>query len=180
MTELYRPRRAALLCAHFVRNLAYFRAGWDGLEFKFPRREIWATINANFLDIAVLEWCKLLADDRAKHNYKKVVVDPRSFLPQLLRDCGISRSEWTTYLKVMRDYRDKFVAHLDDLDIMNIPDMGIAEKSANYLYDTIRAESGGALLTPILSLRTYYDGCYVEAGGLYARELTVARSPIDA
>jgi hypothetical protein len=79
----------------------------------------------------------------------------------------------------MRDYRNKFVAHLDDLNIMNIPDMTVAEKSAIYLFDTIRAESGGAILTTVASLRDYYEECYAHAGELYARELKVPRSLID-
>src|SRR5271167_5232087 len=99
MANINRPRRGALLCAHFVRNLAYFRAGWNGRQIKFPAAEIWATINSNFLDIAVLEWCKLFADQSAKHGLRKVLADPSPFLPQLMADCRVSDVEWAVYVQ---------------------------------------------------------------------------------
>lgn len=172
MVNLDRRRRAALLCAHFIRNLAYFRAGWDRLEPRFPRTEIWATINSNFLDIAVLEWCKLFADERAKHGWRKVLVDPGPFLPQLMADCNVSDAAWAAYIQKMRKYRDEFVAHLDDSTRMDIPEMGVAEKAAIYLYDSIRAENGGTdtLAGLPTSPRTYYQECYSEAEDLYARQ----------
>lgn len=85
-----RHRYSALLCTQFVRNLAYYRAGWKERQAAFPQTEMWATINSNFLDIAVLEWCKLFADQGARHHWRKVVVDPGSFLPQMLSDIRIS------------------------------------------------------------------------------------------
>jgi hypothetical protein len=181
MTKSNRPRRAALLCAHFVRNLAYFRAGWDRLEPKFPRAEIWATINSNFLDVAVLEWCKLFADPSATHGWRKVLVDPGPFLAQLLADCGVSDVEWTAYLQKMRRYRNKFVAHLDDSNRMDIPEMGVAEKAAIYLYDSVRAENRGTdtLAGLPTNARTYYQECYADAEELYARELKAHSVPSD-
>jgi hypothetical protein len=178
MANINRPRRGALLCVHFIRNLAYFRAGWDGLHIKFPAAEIWATINSNCLDIAVLEWCKLFADQSAKHGWRKALVDPGHFLPQLMADCGVSAEEWTAYLKKMLNYRNKFVAHLDDSNRMDIPEMGVAEKAAIYLYDSIRAENSGTHTLAGLptSPRTYYQECYAEAEDLYGSQPHVPSS----
>jgi len=39
----------------------------------------------------------------------------------------------------MRDYRDKFVAHLDTKDIMNIPELKVSINSTTYLYDYLLA-----------------------------------------
>jgi hypothetical protein len=49
-------------------------AGWDGKKYILPESELWATLNSNFLDIAVLEWCKLFTDAKAYHNWRKVLL----------------------------------------------------------------------------------------------------------
>lgn len=167
-TEL-RIRRSALLCCHFIRNLSYYRAGWINHQVKFPRNEIWATINNNFLDVAVLEWCKLFADGRAKHCYKKVVLEPSNFLPQLLFDYGGTLSEWDGFLKLMRAYRDKFIAHLDSDLTMNIPKMDLAEFSVHYFYDTIKAEQNGEIFDSLpYNLKEYASSCEKTASKSYA------------
>jgi len=65
-----RTRRVAIVCCAFTRNVAYYRTGHDvarGLG------NFWRTTDGNFLDMAVLEWCKLFADPRGKHYWKKVI-----------------------------------------------------------------------------------------------------------
>lgn len=94
MTTVDRTKNAGLLCVNFVRNLAYYRAGFCDDKTLFPDSEFWLTINSNFLEIAVVEWCKLFADGRARHDWKKAVVDPSAFLPQLLADRGLSLRDW--------------------------------------------------------------------------------------
>jgi hypothetical protein len=164
-----RLRYSALLCTHFIRNLAYYRGGWNGTRIAFPRTEIWATINSNFLDVAVLEWCKLFADKSARHHWRKVVVDPNFFLPQMLSDSGISQPDWVSYLEKMREYRDKFVAHLDDRLVMNIPQMSLAQTATYYFYDTIRAEHSADVFQDLpTSLRAYAQRCRLQAKQVYA------------
>jgi hypothetical protein len=169
---MYSPnksRRAAIVCVHFIRNLGFFRAGWDGKVRLFLKSDLWATINSNFIDIAVLEWCKLFGDSRARHHWGQVVVDGRAFFPQLLADLAIAETEWTLYVKGIREYRDKFVAHLDDFNIMNIPRMEVAEKATYYLYDTIKAESDLELLQGLpRNLQTYYKDGHRVARDFYA------------
>jgi hypothetical protein len=114
-----RLRRAVLLCAHFSRNLAYYRAGHDRLTNASP--SFWVTIDGNFLDVAVMEWCKLFGDQKGKHSWAKVVTDPSRFEAELLSHLGISPRELEAYINEMRVYRDKFLAHLDDLPLMEIP-----------------------------------------------------------
>ena len=55
------------LYAHWLRNIAFYRAGWDGTGVRVSR-EIWKSANSAFIDIAVLEWCKLFADHGGKHH----------------------------------------------------------------------------------------------------------------
>ena len=163
-----RPRRAALICCHFTRNLAYYRAGWPDKQPIFPGNDLWKSINSNFLDVAVLEWCKLFADGRARHSWRKVVVDSSAFLPQMLSDTEISLREWGSYLKRMRGYRDKFIAHLDSDKMMNIPHMNLAEFAVYYLYDTVTAEQSSELFKDLPSnLRSYRNSCRAAAVEAY-------------
>lgn len=164
-----RPRRAALLCCHFTRNLAYYRAGWNAVEPIFPRTDLWATLNSNFLDIAVIEWCKLFAETKAYYNWRRVVVDPDPFIPQLFADFGATKVEWDIYVATMRTYRDKFLAHLDRRNKMDIPVMDLAQFAIYYLFDTMRAEQVSSVFQGLPhNLREYSAGCKDEASQLYA------------
>src|SRR4029434_10474685 len=113
-------RRAALLCCHFVRNLAYYRAGFHDGTFKGDN-EFWATVNGDFLDICVLEWCKLFGDYSEKHHWKRVVQYAKQFTTGMFSALGISQDDLDQCWKSIRSYRNKFVAHLDNEDTMNIP-----------------------------------------------------------
>jgi hypothetical protein len=76
-----RVRRVVLLCCAFARNVAYYRAGWADraqplLSELHPHASFWRQVNGNFLDMAVLDWCKLFGDPKetprkrlAKHHW---------------------------------------------------------------------------------------------------------------
>ena len=68
------------------------------------------------LDISVLEWCKLLGEEKDKHFWRNVVTDPAAFEASLLAHLGMTASDFVDLAKKMRRYRDKFVAHLDSED----------------------------------------------------------------
>jgi hypothetical protein len=86
----------------------------------------------------------------------------------MLSDSGINQPDWMRYLDEMRGYRDKFIAHLDDVPTMNIPQMSIAAAATFYLYDTIRAEDGANALQGLpTNLRTYAQRCLAQAKTLY-------------
>jgi hypothetical protein len=131
VTKRDRLRRVVLLCAHFSRNLAYYRAGHDRLTN--ASSSFWITIDANFLDAAVLEWCKLLGDPKGKHFWAEVVTDPSRFEAKLLSHLGIRPGELAGYVK-MRAYRDQFLAHLDDLSEMEIPFLDRARAAVNFYH----------------------------------------------
>ena len=46
--------------------------------------------------------------------------DPASFKAQLMNHLGIEAAAFEGEIKVMREYRDKFLAHLDSEQTMNI------------------------------------------------------------
>ena len=96
----------------------------------------------------MLEWCKLLGDEKDKHFWRNVVTDPAAFEASLLVHLEMTASDFVDLAKKMRRYRDKFVAHLDSDPKMYIP-----------------------RLTPALSANSFYHGHIVRveaaAGDLF-------------
>ena len=63
-----RLRRVGILCCHFARNYAYYNAGWSSKGLKV-KDQFWVSLNSNFIDISVIEWCKLFGDYKDKHHF---------------------------------------------------------------------------------------------------------------
>lgn len=133
MTRKQRLRRVAILCCHCLRNLAFYRAGWRKGKPIFQGQFL-VNANGNFLNTCVLEWCKLFGDSRALHYWKKVISDPERFFGGLLRELRMEETDLENYVKEMRTYRDKFVAHLDSEEVMYPPKLDVMKKSVTYLY----------------------------------------------
>ncbi|MCL9684558.1 hypothetical protein [Legionella maioricensis] len=113
MSRNQKLRRAGILCVYFVKNYAYYKAGFDKKVF-IDQDEFWITIQNNFLDMAILEWSKLFLKPKShKYHWENIVRDPASFKKTVL-NYDHDRIEI---------YRDKFVAHLDNKMIMNIPEL---------------------------------------------------------
>jgi hypothetical protein len=87
----------------------------------------------------VLEWCKLFADKNGKHNWEKIVGDPAGFKAELLEHLGLDEAGFAKEIEVMLRYRDKFLAHLDSDEVMNIPGLDIAKRSAWFYYSYLVA-----------------------------------------
>lgn len=90
MSTRDRIRRVVILCCHFARNLAYYRIG-QSEEYRVlldpeqtANANFWRLANSDFIDVCVLEWCKLFADERGKHHWKAVVTNPVEFKAGLL------------------------------------------------------------------------------------------------
>jgi len=172
ITKRDRLRRVVLLCAHFARNLAYYRAGHDRLTKTSP--PFWRTVDGNFLDMAVLEWCKLFGDQNGKHFWGRVVADPARFKSDLLGDLGITGAQLTGYIGEMRDYRDKFLAHLDDLAVMDIPPLDQARAAVEFYHRHVALyeAAAGDLANLPTDPASYFKYCYDEATANYARSRT--------
>jgi hypothetical protein len=157
-----RLRRVVLLCATFARNLAYLRAMMPFRDRITARdHDFWMTLSNNSLDMAVLEWCKLFADEKDKHHWSAVVTDPKQFEVALLADLGLSGLEFEDYQKVMRKYRDKFIAHLDSDMVMDVPPMDTAETAGRFYHAYVvehEADVGdlGGLPASRKALTNYY------------------------
>lgn len=137
MTSEERIRRVAILCCHCLRNIAFYRAGWKQKESRI-KRQFWVNANGNFLDVAVLEWCKIFADRNGKHHWKRVVSNQPSFRAGLFARLGMTKREFENYAKPILRYRNKFLAHLDEDKVANIPRLSTALRSTAYLYDHLR------------------------------------------
>src|SRR5215813_10671415 len=127
-------RRSVLLCILFLRNLAYYRTGQGQhgthlLDPSEPTVNFWRQVNSNFIDMCVLDWCKLFADELAVHHRRKIVSEPAKFESDLLARLDLTADEFRQLLDRVRFYRDKFVAHLDELNEMIPPTLDLLAKA---------------------------------------------------
>jgi hypothetical protein len=89
----------------------------------------WRAVNNNFLDMCVLEWCKLFTDKSRKHYWGNIVTDSQKFETEPLRYLGLDTAAFEKEIKTMRYYRDKFVAHQDLEYIVILPTLDVAKKA---------------------------------------------------
>jgi hypothetical protein len=160
----------AILCGHCIRNLAYYRTGWNGGNLRFERcNRIHGTINGNFLDTAVLEWLKLFVVTE-QHAWQNIATVPAQFLTGLLAHLNCTDAQFTGFINEMRTYRDKFIAHLDARRQMDIPVMDKAKESALYYHRYLLAhENKDSPYRPDLDydMAALYSDCEAEAIEFY-------------
>ena len=163
-------RYSVLLCAHGLRNLAYFRAGKQAGPAVL-NGDFMVSVNNNFLDVCVLEWCKLFGDKKAKHCWSKIVDDQKKYEAALLTDLGMDRAQFAAYVDEMREYRDKFIAHLDEEATMHIPSLDATKASLAFHMSYLAGTGGsGAVLAGLpLEPYDYFEHCRQEAEGVYIR-----------
>jgi hypothetical protein len=177
LTKRQQFRRVTLLCGEFARNLAYHRAGENSIkELKEPG-DFWTTVHINFLNCCVLEWCKLFVDTKnrkpGEHHWESVVSDKVRFKAELLQYIGHideTVKDFAYVIMVMSTYRNKFVAHLDEYNIAQIPPMDMPKDAVQFYHSYIvrnEANSGDLAGLPT-DLDDYYSACYQEAEKIYA------------
>jgi hypothetical protein len=78
--------------------------------------------------------------------------------------------QFDLYVDEMRTYRDKFIAHLDEEPVMQIPRLRLARKSVAFPYDYLLAheDDGGFFPEGPVSARRYYLLHVNLARGAYA------------
>lgn len=175
LTEGERLRRVALLTRHCIDNIACYRAGWatdsKGEKHVVVQRNFWIRANGNFLDIAVSEWCKVFADRRSKHHFARVMPEAATLLAGLTAALGMDEAAYGALIAGVREYRDKFVAHLDDQRVMNVPAMQPLLDSAIFLYDTLCTNEATVVhLTGLQpDAKEFYDKRFAEVLAEYRR-----------
>jgi hypothetical protein len=178
MSRKEKLRRVAFLCCSFGRNLAYYRAGWDKeckqlLELDKSRNaRFWRQVNSNFVEVCVLEWCKLFADPGGKFYWVNIVSDRASFKVALLRHLGLSEDGFSKEIDDMRTLRDKHIAHSDAVRTGYVPVLDVAKRAVWFYYDHIvrcEAQQGDLAGLP-QELESGYLECLTEAMEIYRRE----------
>jgi hypothetical protein len=166
------------LCRSFGRNLAYYRAGWTDehrhlLESKNVESvNFWRTVNGNFLDICVLEWCKLFGDKNSEYYWKNISYDVEGFKADLLFRLGLKEEEFKTQIKTIREYRDKWVAHLDTDRSGFFPELEAAKNAVWFYYERMVQQESDLSGLPV-EIDSGYEQCVDEAKAIYGRsELT--------
>lgn len=173
LTDEQRANRIMRVAHTFIRNVAYYKIGdsiskTTGLFEIRSEKNFWHTIVNNCFDIAVLDWCKLFADRKGKHFWDKIVDinDQDEFFRLLLEELKLSPQEFDDYCNVFRTYRDKFVAHLDDRNIMDLPFLETAINSVLFLSRHLNPRWFSDQVPP---LEAYYETCCEEARIVYGR-----------
>lgn len=163
-----RIRRTGILCFHFLRNAAYYRAGWKDGILRL-RGQFWVTSNGNFLDQCVLEWCKLFGDQRGEHSWQRVVADPPKFWLDLLQQCGVTQPQFDGYTAEMRLLRDKFTAHLGSEETAYFPKLDLGIKSVSRLYDNLITSPDTSKFLPdaCTSGAKFLGMCFYDAERVY-------------
>lgn len=98
------------------------------------QEQFWITLNGNFIDTCLLEWCKLFGDLKAKYHWSRCITDADHFLGGLYARTGMDAAAFEAFRVEVRAYRDKFVAHLDELNQIQIPRLQPVIDSVHYLY----------------------------------------------
>lgn len=127
-----RLQKVVDLCVALLRNLAFYRTGWEGRNRRFAG-EPYRTFNANCFDQIYLEWCKLFGSWNEEHHWRKVVTDSDCFEEGLLAalDCGGPAFE--VFHAEMKEVRDRVVAHQDVYEEIPTPTFDKALQSVSYL-----------------------------------------------
>jgi hypothetical protein len=182
-----RMRRVVLLCCAVARNVAYYRAGWVAevqplLSRRHPNTSFWRQVNGNFFDIAVLDCCKLFGDLNetplkrvGKHHWRRVASNPDDFETRLHAQLSTDSAGFTEVIRKIRDYRDRFVAHLDDELKMFPPELDTARKAVTFYHrHIVECEARPGELAALPSVDEFARGddqCTQEAVGIFRKNL---------
>jgi hypothetical protein len=142
MQREQRLRRVLICSCAIIRNVAYYKGGWrDGRPVFTSNIE--RTINGNFMDMAVLEWCKLFGEPRHEPQHWQHVLtnveQRREFKHGLLEALSQKPTEWKAHVQRCIRYRSDFIAHLGSESVMQTPHLDPVWKSAAFYYEFLRS-----------------------------------------
>jgi hypothetical protein len=159
---LERFRRVIITAQHCAANIAYWRAARSlASEPTAPKhRDVRTRTANNFLDVGVLEWCKLFVDSE-RHAWRRVIpADKREeFFVGMLTAVGKTAAEWDAYIDPFKLYRDKFIAHLDSERTMCPPVLDAALEALIFYMDYLKDHDPlAANITPEqFDIRSFYE-----------------------
>ena len=100
----------------------------------------WLSVIGNFVDIAVLEWCKLFGNRNGKYHWSKVLLSPETFRSDMLNQLGLEQERFDSMYLTVKRYRDEFVAHLEDVETTTVPNMNVPYVLAWSYYRQLRTD----------------------------------------
>jgi hypothetical protein len=96
----------------------------------------WRTVNGNFIDVRVLEWCKLHRDAKGQHyggpSSATIANSKRGYSRSLMFRRQSSRISGSRCAST-----EKFIARLDSQWVMNIPRLDLARASAEFYHEYV-------------------------------------------
>jgi hypothetical protein len=111
----------------------------------------------------------------------EIVSDKARFERELLVQLGMDAAAFQAYRDEMRECRDKFVAHLDELRVMQVPRLDTARAAVGFYHAYIadnEAQAGDLTALPGVpaQLQQYHDQCMAEVTRVYRH---IDRSPLS-
>jgi hypothetical protein len=164
--DIQKIRRVINLCVLFTRNMAYYKAGYLCLKKSSVKSDFIITTWGNFIDVAVLEWCKLFGSYKDHHHWNNIFENEiDEFRKLLLKQIGMSKHEFESYHHTMKNYRDVFAAHWDNDAEGKIPTLDSALECVVFLHAYVFQNfyNINALNDKVKDLSLYYDICFKEA-----------------
>ena len=138
-----RIRRTFQIANHCISNIAAYKANWrknaTNESELVVERDFWKRANGNFLDIAVLEWCKVFSERNGEHHWSRVFKLKQDWMREFCEHMRMSQKEFHTELQRVVKYRNKYVAHLEPIP-MKYPSTDFLLKSVSYLYGKIHTD----------------------------------------
>lgn len=150
---------------YVARNVAHHRS-LEPFKDDFEQN-YWILVFNNFLDIAVLEWCKAFGSKGETTHWSNHVENPEVFRDGLLEYLAITNEDWRMYWKSIKSYRDQVVAHHETPSrVTHYPDFGYALQACFYYY--------GILINQLRTFRVFDYPDSLE--DYFERSLAQARS----
>ncbi len=116
--------------------------------------------------MCVLDYCKLFGENNGSHCWKRVARDSAQFKADLLAHLGLNEAAFEADIRIFREYRDKWVAHLDEERKGCHPSLEIAKKAVWFYYDYVGKEQADSEMRGE-SLETGYRDCEEQARQIY-------------
>lgn len=145
--KMKKKKKSAELAAACIKNISFHKAIYNlGNDWRNQNTEdFWQVCSNNFLDMAVLEWCKLFADNSragpdSGHAWNFVLDNKEEFKKLLCMKLDIKSKEFEEYKEIVKKYRDKNVAHQDYYNDILIPDLEIMKNSVAFFSSYLGAE----------------------------------------
>lgn len=151
MTE-FNPERILRVLTHiqtFTASLAFHRATITNLNTPKSEEEYAAWVRTNFLDYAIARFACFFGSTGSNPTHWKNLVEEEhqvDFRAELLSKTSQSLEEWQNYRNLLLNFRDRYLAHLDDENQFVLPSLNQAHIAAKHYFDWLIERNSGLLI----------------------------------